>query len=156
MAADNKNNNEGLKLLDLLDALKRREITRFVDAYRHVKDNVNEIMHMQWVAEAMELMAPTPLNNVQKKTLVTSLYADLAKDDTNAFKDNFDVQSAIEFIWDASHNRFGVVIRRKGCFANCMPWCSDVSVVSDGDQIKVNINPLPADAAAEKAVAASM
>src|SRR4051812_8062583 len=110
-----------VQLLNLIDPVKRREITRFVDAFRHCQNQVTEVAHMKWVADAMELVAPTRLTNDQKKSLVVALYNDLAKDETNTFKEEFDVQSAIEFVWDASKNRFGVVLRRKGWLTNCLP-----------------------------------
>lgn len=132
---------DALKYLDAIEATKRREITRFVDAHRHVK-GVTEITQMQWVADAMELMAQTRLSNPQKHDLVIALYKDMAKDDTNDYKEDFDAGSAIEFIWDATKNRFGVVIRRKGCLTSCLPaCCSDVSVIDDNGQIKVGFNP---------------
>lgn len=142
---------DGLQLLNLIEPTKRREITRFVEAQRHTQNAVTELTHMKWVADAMELMAPTRLSNDQKKQLVIALYHDLAKDDTNAFKEEFDVASAIEFVWDASRNRFGVVLRRRGCLAQCLPCCSDVSVMVQDGQVQVGIEPLAGTAVKEPA-----
>jgi len=142
---------DGLQLLNLVEPIKRREIQRFVEAQRRGPNPVNEVAHMKWVADAMELMAPTRLNNDQKKKLVIALYHDLAKDATNDFKEEFDVASAIEFVWDASRNRFGVVLRRQGCLTQCLPCCSDVSVMVQDGQVQVGVEPLTVAAVKEPA-----
>lgn len=142
---------DGLQLLNLVPPAQRQTILRFVDAYRHTRDTVTSLSHMEWVAQAMQLMAATPLNNEQKKKLVIGLYHDLSKDDTNAFQDTFDVSAAIEFVWDVSRDKFGLVLRRKGCLTRCLPCCSQVEVMVDRGQVHVSAQPLPPDPAAPPA-----
>lgn len=125
-------------LMKKLEMTKRRDITRFVDAHRH-KTHTTSVDHMKWTAEAMELVTNTKLANEEKREFVTLLYKDLAEDETNTFTDDFDIGDAVEFIWDASQQRFGVKLRRKGCFKYCFPCCKDVSVVADVDDGKVDV-----------------
>lgn len=130
---------DGLHLLNLVESKTRTDIKRFVDASRHTKV-VGEVAYMKWVADAMELMNRTKLNNKQKKALVVALYKDLSKDDTNEYKEDFDVNSAVEFIWDAANDRFGIILRNTGCLSRCFPSCiKQVSAVSDQGKIKINV-----------------
>lgn len=126
-----------MELLQLLTSSQQQQLLGFVETFRHVTDTVTEISHMKWVAAVMELVANTPLANVQKKALVTALYQNLAQDEHNAFKAEFDVESAIEFVWDASRNRFGVVVRPRGRLAQCLPCCADVSVTVEPGRVTV-------------------
>lgn len=130
---------QGMQLLDLVDPVIRREICRFVDSYRHRKGS-DEINHFEWVGEAMELMKKTKLNNKEKKALVMALYRDLSKDDTNDFKEEFKIGSAVEFVWNTAKDRYGLVLRNKGCLSKCFPSCLDsVSVVSEKGDIQVSV-----------------
>jgi hypothetical protein len=125
--------------MEHLTVREQRDIKRFVDANRHVQQ-ASEVVHMKWIAECMELISTTKLANSQKRELVVALYKDLAKDDTNNFKEDFDAQSAVQFIWDTSKDKFGIVLRRKGCLASCMPsCCTSVSTVVEKGQVKVDV-----------------
>lgn len=131
--------NASLQYLKMLDEKKRREVTRFVDAHRHDK-NITEVKKLKWVAEAMELLAATKLSNDQKRQLVLGLYQDMAKDETNDYQEDFEAQEAIEFIWDVSKDRFGIVLNNKGCFKSCFPsCCTSISVMDDGGKVTVGI-----------------
>ena len=142
---------DGLQLLNLVDAPYRQAVDRFM-ADSRATTHAEDLTHMKWVTEAMRLLAPTTLANNQKKALVSALYHDLNRNDGHkAFNPDFDVQSAIEFIWDVSKNKFGIVLRRKGFLQKCLPCCSDVSVVYDQGQVQLNIRPL---APGEEAAAA--
>lgn len=133
---------DGLQLLNLVDEPHRLAIARFM-ADSRATTHAEDLTHVKWVTEAMRLLAPTTLANDQKKTLASALYKDLTRDQGHkAFKPDFDVQSAIEFIWDVSKNKFGIVLRRQGFLQRCLPCCSTVSVVYDQGQVQVNLRPL--------------
>ncbi len=117
---------------------RRREIQRFVDACR-IHTKVDQVEHMKWVGEAMELAAKTNLSNEDKKRLVVSIYSDLSQDERNKYDTAFDIGGAIEFVWSTSKNQYGVILRRKG-FLSCLPCFSDASVVYNNGDVEVGLN----------------
>ena len=131
-----------MELLEKLTVIQQRDIKRFVDSTRYAK-NVDEVTHLKWVTEAMEMLANTTLTNCEKRNLVVALYADMSKDDTNEFKETFPVKSAIELIWDVHKQRFGITVRKQGCCVGFLPCCSDVSMVVDHGNVKVDMTVEP-------------
>lgn len=115
-----------LKLLDKLTVAQRRDIVRFVDANRH-QTGVTPLTYMQWCAECMELMTPTCLQNAEKRALVVALYHQMSASDCNNFDDQFNIEAAVEFVWDNNNGRYGIKVNKTGCFS-WLPCCKSVQV----------------------------
>ena len=135
-----------MEALKKLTPSKRRDIDRFMRAHNHVL-TPGSVGEMKWTAEAMELLGDTNLKNSEKRALVIALHGQLAQSETNGFKGDFDIVGAIQFVWDTNNQRYGVKLRRKGMLEKCLPCCSDVSVVYDGDKntVEVDATPLPSN-----------
>ena len=140
--------------LDKINPKIRRDIDRFVEANRYVQQP-DELAHMKFVADAMELVSTTKLSGTEKKAAVVAMYNGLAQADTNGFKLDFNIAGAVEFIWNATTGQFGIKVEHAGCCAKFLPCCADVSLSVGPQGVGIGITPLPdppAPAAAAPAV----
>lgn len=129
-------------LLQQLTFDKQRDIARFLDANRN-RTKVDETTHFKLTKELMDLLEFTPLQNSDRKLLVTALYNDVAADDTNKFNATFNISEAIEILFDTSQHKYGVKVNKKGCFASLLPCCSSVSVVYNVKNHSLSLNAEP-------------
>jgi len=139
-----KEKDEAAKILALVKNLpskKRRDIARFLDSNRNRKI-VSETEHLKWVAECMELLDDTEISNTNKKLLVIYFYKDVSESDDNEFKTEFDVENAIEFIFDLSKGRFAIKMKKKGCLENFL-CCKSFTVDYNSERKSLDLNMEP-------------
>ncbi len=142
-----------LSWLKQLTPTQQRDIARFVDANRNRKQ-VDEVSHMQWVSEALQLLSNTTFTKVQKKQVVTALYRQMASGGDvvagNDFRVAFNVDKAIDFVWDSQAKKYGLELNKKGCMS-WLPCCSSFEVAYDGSDGGFSLNVLPIDPKASTA-----
>lgn len=138
---DIASNEKILALVKSLPSKKRRDIARFLDANRH-KSVVSETEHLKFVAECMELLDDCDLKNSDKKLLVIYFYKDVSESNDNEFKEAFDVENAIEFIFDLSKGRFGIKMKKKGCLESFL-CCKSFTVDYNGERKSLDLNMEP-------------
>jgi hypothetical protein len=124
-------------LLARLPAVKRNIILWFVDAHRHDK-NATDLVKMQFVSQAMSIVADTPLAPSEKKILVMYMYTNLATNNASGFTSQFDIGGAIEFVWDTYTGKYTITAKKRGCLSDIM-CCTSASVTIDTSQKKVDV-----------------
>lgn len=128
-----------MELLNKLDAKKQRELQVYCDAHRH-KRPTSAVDVTRFTVELMELVDSTPLTPQEKKTLVTALYHDVAKQEENSFDDNMDISDMIELAWDIRQKKFKFGMKKKGCLSwLCCKSCV-VGVSPKGVSLGVQTN----------------
>lgn len=125
------------RLLQRLSPEQQRGVALFVKSTSH-QGHADEVTHTKWVAQCMEHISHSALSKAQRKHLVTSLYKEVAHQDSNGFNPTFSVGSAFDLIWDVEKQRYGVTANKTG-LCGCLPCCSSDSVEN---QIETNILPI--------------
>lgn len=133
-------------LLARLPESKRNIILWFVDAHRHDK-NATELVKMQFVNQAMSIVGDTCLTNAEKKTLVMYMYQTLAANNTSGFTNEFNIDGAVEFVWDVYKGKYSLTLKKKGFLSNAL-CCASASVVIDTSSKKIKVETVPVDASA--------
>ena len=108
---------------------ERGNVLRFVDSHRHDKQ-ATELTKMQFVSQAMELVAAFNITTNEKKVLVMYMYSSLAENNDCGFSNQFDIDGAIEFVWDTYKGKYTITLKKQGFLSNAL-CCGSASVTVD-------------------------